>query len=197
MICIFAWVFRSLHGEAFSYPLSFVFHFSLLFLSARFGVSHPSEGSSRSSLENGGRERDRGSESDEDEDSPQITSDTGRLDGSHDQEGTEENHLNFGAMLPTFFLLWLRPKVIFILCAGPGWTASFGDAGGTTAAQSQVGWETSAGSGADAQETGWANFTEFQPFCGWESMLLTQLPHFQAGLEFGNRNLLKMDTWRS
>uniref|UniRef100_A0A668AUU8 Protein phosphatase 6, regulatory subunit 2a n=1 Tax=Myripristis murdjan TaxID=586833 RepID=A0A668AUU8_9TELE len=103
----------------------------------RFGVSHPSEGSSRSSLENGGRERDRGSESDEDEDSPQNTSDT-----------------------------------------GPGWTASFGDAGGTTAPQSQGGWETSAGSGPYPQET--------------ESMLLTQLPHLQAGLEFGNRNLLKI-----
>uniref|UniRef100_A0A668A4F0 Protein phosphatase 6, regulatory subunit 2a n=1 Tax=Myripristis murdjan TaxID=586833 RepID=A0A668A4F0_9TELE len=86
----------------------------------RFGVSHPSEGSSRSSLENGGRERDRGSESDEDEDSPQNTSDTGRLDG-------------------------------------------------TTAPQSQGGWETSAGSGPYPQETGWANFTEFQPFCGTET----------------------------
>lgn len=52
---------------------------SLLFLSSRFGVSQTSEGSSRSSIENGGRERDHGSESDEDEDSEQNTSDTGRL----------------------------------------------------------------------------------------------------------------------
>lgn len=44
----------------------------------RFGVSQTSEGSSRSSMENGGRERDHGSESDEDEDSEQNTSDTGR-----------------------------------------------------------------------------------------------------------------------
>lgn len=47
--------------------------------SARFGVSQTSEGSSRSSMENGGRERDRGSESDEDEDSEQNMSESGRL----------------------------------------------------------------------------------------------------------------------
>lgn len=52
---------------------------SLLFLSSRFGVSQTSEDSSRSSIENGGRERDHGSESDEDEDSEQNTSDMGRL----------------------------------------------------------------------------------------------------------------------
>uniref|UniRef100_A0A3B5AFT7 Serine/threonine-protein phosphatase 6 regulatory subunit 2-like n=1 Tax=Stegastes partitus TaxID=144197 RepID=A0A3B5AFT7_9TELE len=69
----------------------------------RFGVSQTSDGSSRSSMENGGRERDRGSESDEDEDSEQNISDS------------------------------------FII---------------------------SAGSGAETQETGWANFTEFQPFSG-------------------------------
>uniref|UniRef100_A0A671Y381 Protein phosphatase 6, regulatory subunit 2a n=1 Tax=Sparus aurata TaxID=8175 RepID=A0A671Y381_SPAAU len=44
----------------------------------RFGVSQTSEGSSRSSMENGGRERDRGSESDEDESDEQNTSDSGR-----------------------------------------------------------------------------------------------------------------------
>uniref|UniRef100_A0A669EZ65 Protein phosphatase 6, regulatory subunit 2a n=1 Tax=Oreochromis niloticus TaxID=8128 RepID=A0A669EZ65_ORENI len=48
----------------------------------RFGVSQTSEGSSRSSMENGGRERDRGSESDEDEDSEQNTSDSGRWECS-------------------------------------------------------------------------------------------------------------------
>lgn len=38
-------------------------------------------------MENGGRERDRGSESDEDEDSEQNTSDTGRLaDSSYPQK---------------------------------------------------------------------------------------------------------------
>uniref|UniRef100_A0A7N8Y508 Protein phosphatase 6, regulatory subunit 2a n=1 Tax=Mastacembelus armatus TaxID=205130 RepID=A0A7N8Y508_9TELE len=42
----------------------------------RFGVSQTSEGSSRSSLENGGRDRDHRSESDEDEDSEQNTSNT-------------------------------------------------------------------------------------------------------------------------
>ncbi|XP_051912078.1 serine/threonine-protein phosphatase 6 regulatory subunit 2-like isoform X2 [Hippocampus zosterae] len=43
----------------------------------RFGVSQTSEGSSRSSLENGGQEQDCGSESDEEEDFEQNTSDTG------------------------------------------------------------------------------------------------------------------------
>uniref|UniRef100_A0A4W5KFP8 Protein phosphatase 6, regulatory subunit 2a n=1 Tax=Hucho hucho TaxID=62062 RepID=A0A4W5KFP8_9TELE len=50
----------------------------------RFGVSHTSESSSRSSLENGGRERDRGSGSDEDDDSRQSASDTGSLEESMD-----------------------------------------------------------------------------------------------------------------
>lgn len=45
-------------------------------------MSQTSEGNSRSSLENGGRERDRGSESDEDEESEQNISDTGRSEYS-------------------------------------------------------------------------------------------------------------------
>uniref|UniRef100_A0A4W6E8K1 Protein phosphatase 6, regulatory subunit 2a n=1 Tax=Lates calcarifer TaxID=8187 RepID=A0A4W6E8K1_LATCA len=89
----------------------------------RFGVSQTSEGSSRNSLENGGREQDRGSESDEDEDSDHNTSDT-----------------------------------------GPGWTANFRDSGGTAASQTPAAWDNSAGSGAQRHPTGWANFTEFQPF---------------------------------
>lgn len=48
------------------------------FLFPRFGVSQTSEGSSRSSLENGGREQDCGSESDEEAESESNTSDTGR-----------------------------------------------------------------------------------------------------------------------
>uniref|UniRef100_A0A665UI19 Serine/threonine-protein phosphatase 6 regulatory subunit 2-like n=1 Tax=Echeneis naucrates TaxID=173247 RepID=A0A665UI19_ECHNA len=91
----------------------------------RFGVSQTSEGSSRSSMENGGRDQDRGSESDEDEDSEQA----GRQ-------------------------------------AGPSWTANFRDSGGTAASQTPAGWTSSPGSGAEARETGWANFTEFQPFSG-------------------------------
>ncbi|XP_020502802.1 serine/threonine-protein phosphatase 6 regulatory subunit 2a isoform X1 [Labrus bergylta] len=43
----------------------------------RFGVTQTSEGSSRGSLENGGRERDHGSGSDEDEESEQNPSDSG------------------------------------------------------------------------------------------------------------------------
>ncbi|KAM9328692.1 serine/threonine-protein phosphatase 6 regulatory subunit 2a [Pholidichthys leucotaenia] len=96
----------------------------------RFGVSKSSEGSSRSSLENGGQDRDvdHGSESDEDEESEQNTSDS-----------------------------------------GPGWTASFKDSVGTAASQTPAGWDTSAGSSAETQETGWANFTEFKPFSGSET----------------------------
>ncbi|XP_029018506.1 serine/threonine-protein phosphatase 6 regulatory subunit 2a [Betta splendens] len=94
----------------------------------RFGVSQTSEGSSRSSMENGGRERDHGSESDEEEDSEQNTSDT-----------------------------------------GPGWTANFRDSGGTVASQTPEGWESAAGGGAETPETGWANFTEFQPYSGTET----------------------------
>ncbi|XP_061769251.1 serine/threonine-protein phosphatase 6 regulatory subunit 2-like isoform X1 [Nerophis ophidion] len=89
----------------------------------RFGVSQTSEGSSRSSLENGGQEQDCGSESDEEEDFEQNTSDT-----------------------------------------GPGWTANFRDSEGNTASQTLSGWDTPPGSGTDTQETGWANFTAFQPF---------------------------------
>lgn len=51
-------------------------------LTRRFGVSQTSTGSSRSSLENGGRERDRSSGSDdddEDDSSQQNTSDAGRV----------------------------------------------------------------------------------------------------------------------
>lgn len=98
----------------------------------RFGVSQTSEGSSRSSIENGGRERDRGSESDEDEDSEQNTSDSGQQ----------------------------------ICC---GWTANFRDSGDTAASQTPPGWDSSAGSAAETQETGWANFTEFRPFSGTET----------------------------
>uniref|UniRef100_A0A673CK08 Serine/threonine-protein phosphatase 6 regulatory subunit 2-like n=1 Tax=Sphaeramia orbicularis TaxID=375764 RepID=A0A673CK08_9TELE len=49
---------------------------------------------------------------------------------------------------------------------GPGWTANFRDSGGNAASQSPAGWDTSAGNTTDRQETGWANFTEFQPFSG-------------------------------
>uniref|UniRef100_A0A673CK04 Serine/threonine-protein phosphatase 6 regulatory subunit 2-like n=1 Tax=Sphaeramia orbicularis TaxID=375764 RepID=A0A673CK04_9TELE len=56
----------------------------------RFGVSQTSEGSSRSSLENGGRVRDRGSESDEDEESEPNSSDPGTDEGSNSAQTTEE-----------------------------------------------------------------------------------------------------------
>uniref|UniRef100_A0A8C3GC64 Protein phosphatase 6, regulatory subunit 2a n=1 Tax=Cyclopterus lumpus TaxID=8103 RepID=A0A8C3GC64_CYCLU len=101
----------------------------------RFGVSQTSEESPRSSMENGGRERDHGSESDEDEDcEQQNTSETGRLEDS-----------------------------------SPGWTAHFRDSGGNAASQTPAGWDSSSRSGAETQGSGWANFTEFQPFSGTES----------------------------
>lgn len=68
---------------------------SLLFYpsspSARFGVSQTSEESSRSSMENGGRERDHGSESDEEEDSEQNISDNGTSEDSNYQQNTSDN----------------------------------------------------------------------------------------------------------
>ncbi|XP_070997093.1 serine/threonine-protein phosphatase 6 regulatory subunit 2-like isoform X6 [Oncorhynchus clarkii lewisi] len=100
----------------------------------RFGVSHTSESSSRSSLENGGRERDRGSGSDEDDDSRQSASDPGSLKESKDNTPS------------------------------PSWTASFGEAGGNSSSPGPAGWDSPGGSGGDKQEAGWANFTEFQPF---------------------------------
>uniref|UniRef100_A0A669BFE3 Protein phosphatase 6, regulatory subunit 2a n=1 Tax=Oreochromis niloticus TaxID=8128 RepID=A0A669BFE3_ORENI len=54
----------------------------------------------------------------------------------------------------------------FVSSPGPGWTANFRDSGETAASQTSPGWESSAGSAAETQ-TGWANFTEFQPFSGF------------------------------
>ncbi|XP_052316286.1 serine/threonine-protein phosphatase 6 regulatory subunit 2 isoform X2 [Oncorhynchus keta] len=96
----------------------------------RFGVSHTSE----SSLENGGRERDRGSGSDEEDDSRQSASAPGSLEESKDNTPS------------------------------PSWTASFGEAGGNSSSPGPAGWDSPGGSGGDKQEAGWANFTEFQPF---------------------------------
>ncbi|XP_075907544.1 serine/threonine-protein phosphatase 6 regulatory subunit 2a isoform X2 [Nelusetta ayraudi] len=100
----------------------------------RFGVSQTSTGSSRSSLENGGRERDRSSGSDDDDD-----------DGGND-DSSQQNASD----------------------AGPGWTADFRNSKGT-ASQTPAGWDSSLEGAAEVQETGWANFTEFQPFSGSEA----------------------------
>lgn len=53
--------------------------------------------------------------------------------------------------------------------AGPGWTANFRDSGGTVPSQDSTGWESSGNREGEAQGTGWANFTEFQPFSGTET----------------------------
>ncbi|KAL6117099.1 ppp6r2 [Pungitius sinensis] len=50
-----------------------------------------------------------------------------------------------------------------------GWTANFRESGGTAASQTPAGWDSSSRSGAETQGSGWANFTEFQPFSGTES----------------------------
>ncbi|XP_041716111.2 serine/threonine-protein phosphatase 6 regulatory subunit 2-like isoform X1 [Coregonus clupeaformis] len=114
----------------------------------RFGVSHTSESSSRSSLENGGRERDRGSGSDEDDDSRQSAPDTGSLQESKDN--TPSTPGNQSATCQS-------------------WTASFGDAGGNSSSPGPAGWDSPGGSGGDKQVAGWANFTEFQPFSSPEA----------------------------
>uniref|UniRef100_A0A8C3B0M1 Protein phosphatase 6, regulatory subunit 2a n=1 Tax=Cyclopterus lumpus TaxID=8103 RepID=A0A8C3B0M1_CYCLU len=102
----------------------------------RFGVSQTSEESPRSSMENGGRERDHGSESDEDEDcEQQNTSETGRLEDSSYPLNTDKSHGNLGTLT-------------IVSCL------------------SFVGLVSS---GAETQGSGWANFTEFQPFSGTES----------------------------
>uniref|UniRef100_A0A4W5QY29 Protein phosphatase 6, regulatory subunit 2a n=1 Tax=Hucho hucho TaxID=62062 RepID=A0A4W5QY29_9TELE len=114
----------------------------------RFGVSHTSESSSRSSLENGGREQDRGSGSDEDEDSRQSASDTGSLEESKDNTPSTPGNQS-------------------ATCSS--WTASFGEAGGNSSSPGPAGWDSPGGSGGDKQEAGWANFTEFQPFSSPEA----------------------------
>ncbi|KAK7896864.1 hypothetical protein WMY93_022189 [Mugilogobius chulae] len=67
------------------------------------------------------------------------------LENGRDAEGSESDEENDSAE------------------TGPGWTATFGDSGAPAAAQSPVEWESSADK---SQDSGWANFTEFQPFSG-------------------------------
>ncbi|KAM6896553.1 serine/threonine-protein phosphatase 6 regulatory subunit 2a isoform 2-T2 [Lycodopsis pacificus] len=124
----------------------------------RFGVSQTSEEGSRSSMENGGRERDHGSESDEDEDCEQNASETGRSEDS----GYPQNASQTGRSEDSGYPQNASQT-------GPGWTAHFRDSGGTAASQTPAGWDSSSRSGAETQGSGWANFTEFQPFSGTES----------------------------
>ncbi|XP_031725650.1 serine/threonine-protein phosphatase 6 regulatory subunit 2a isoform X1 [Anarrhichthys ocellatus] len=124
----------------------------------RFGISQTSEESSRSSMENGGRERDHGSESDEDEDCEQNASETGRSEDSSYPQNASETGRSEDSSYPQNASE-----------TGPGWTAHFRDSGGTAASQTPAGWDSSSRSGAETQGSGWANFTEFQPFSGTES----------------------------
>ncbi|XP_046878878.1 serine/threonine-protein phosphatase 6 regulatory subunit 2a isoform X1 [Hypomesus transpacificus] len=110
----------------------------------RFGGSQTSERSSRGSLENGGRERDRGSGSDEDDDDSRQSPPEAR--GAEDGKDAQST----------------APA------SRPGWTASFGESGGDPSSPAPVGWDSPGGVEGDKQETGWANFTEFQPFSSSE-----------------------------
>lgn len=137
----------------------------LLHLTRRFGVSQTSTGSSRSSLENGGRERDRSSGSDdddEDDSSQQNASDAGRVTGY--------GRVSHGLTSHEGKKTWRVSECLHLVfpLPGPGWTADFRDSKGT-ASQTPAGWDSSLEGAAEVQATGWANFTEFQPFSGWVS----------------------------
>ncbi|XP_034082846.1 serine/threonine-protein phosphatase 6 regulatory subunit 2a isoform X2 [Gymnodraco acuticeps] len=106
----------------------------------RFGVSQTSEESSRGSMENGGRDRDHGSGSDEEEEEEE--------EEEEQEEQPVQNAQN---------------------ASESGWTANFRESGGTAASQTAPGWDSSSRSGAGTQGSGWANFTEFQPFSGTET----------------------------
>ncbi|XP_059904558.1 serine/threonine-protein phosphatase 6 regulatory subunit 2a isoform X2 [Gadus macrocephalus] len=117
----------------------------------RFGVSSTTEGSSRGSLENGG-DRDMGSGSGSDEEEEEEVEEEVEEE-EEEEESTQTQHQEQQQQLSD---------------AAPSWTASFGEAGGpATTSPSPVGWEAAGGSPGDSQQgTGWANFTQFQPFCG-------------------------------
>lgn len=93
-------------------------------------------------------------------------------------DGTERNQMSCettnSLSESSFVLVWKSP-VFSVLCLGPGWTANFRDSRGTAASQTPAGWDSSAGGGAETQGTGWANFTEFQPFSGWGENRLTPI----------------------
>ncbi|XP_074482100.1 serine/threonine-protein phosphatase 6 regulatory subunit 2a isoform X3 [Sebastes fasciatus] len=139
----------------------------------RFGVSQTSEESSRSSMENGGRERDHGSESDEEEDSEQNISDNGTSEDSNYQQNTSDN----GRSEDSSYQQNTSDNG-----PGPGWTANFRESGGTAASQTPAAWDSSSRSGAgETQGSGWANFTEFQPFSGTETEPRSSSPVDSAG----------------
>lgn len=98
-------------------------------------------------MENGGREREQGEE--EDDVHQRNASDPGR-DGR--QQWASPGSVQVNELLGVGF-------------PGPGWTANFRDCRKAPGSQSLAGWDA-ASSGAQTQESGWANFTRFQPFSG-------------------------------
>ncbi|TNN35389.1 Serine/threonine-protein phosphatase 6 regulatory subunit 2 [Liparis tanakae] len=147
----------------------------------RFGVSQSSEESPRSSMENGGRERDHGSGSDEDQDCEQNPSEPGERTAAARPRGDPE-HLGHSSLVlvssaapgpgpaapaapgpgpsgPGPAAPGPGPSGPSDPGPGPGWTAHFRASGGPAASQTPAGWD-----GAETQGSGWATFTEFQPF---------------------------------
>ncbi|KAL6473623.1 hypothetical protein MHYP_G00171840 [Metynnis hypsauchen] len=102
---------------------------------SRFGVSSPSDSSPKGPVRNG--QRGRGSASEEEE----------------DEEGATQPPTQTAASKKTG-----SPQTP----QSPGWTAGFGEAED----RSPGSWGSASEQGGEEQRnTGWANFTEFQPFC--------------------------------
>ncbi|XP_028810387.1 serine/threonine-protein phosphatase 6 regulatory subunit 2a isoform X3 [Denticeps clupeoides] len=110
---------------------------------SRFGVSLSSNSTSKT-LKNGGQGR--GSASDED-----------RVE----EEEEAEPEVAAAAAATT-----VAQGVESVESQSPGWTADFGE---VDVSGSSSSWGSSEPSTADTNDTGWANFTEFQPFCSSES----------------------------
>ncbi|XP_031414937.1 serine/threonine-protein phosphatase 6 regulatory subunit 2-like [Clupea harengus] len=105
---------------------------------SRFGVCLSSDSASKGALKNGGRGRRSASDDDEEEGPKQTTTPSPTPKGAEPPE-----------------------------TQSPGWTATFseGDASGVSVGSSPWGTPVSEQqSAANTQDTGWANFTEFQPF---------------------------------
>lgn len=112
-------------------------------------------------MENGGREQEQRAESDEeaDDDHQQNTSDPGR-DWTHLSANLWNVQVN---------------ELSGVGFLGQGWTANFRDSREAVGSQSLAEWDATESS-AQKQESSWANFTQFQPFSGWdEQLLLTEI----------------------
>ncbi|KAL2087339.1 hypothetical protein ACEWY4_016167 [Coilia grayii] len=104
---------------------------------SRFGVCLSADGASKGALKNGGRGRRSASDDDEEEGPKQAAAHSPSPKGAGSPEAQS-----------------------------PGWTATFGDgdAGGVCVGSSPWGSPPSEQSATSTHDTGWANFTQFQPF---------------------------------